>query len=212
MAINATNESKTRELIPTGNYVARCYQMVEIGTVTESVLGVEKTQKKVRIGWELPEEMKVFKQENGEQTLVISKEFTLSMHEKSNLRLALKSWRGKDFTEEEARKFDITKLVGVPCMLNIIHIASKADASKIYEQISGITPLHKSVICPLQINDNFILSFDDFDKSNFDKLPDFIKDKIRGSKEYKEMQNPNHVESVGKIENLSDENEDDLPF
>ncbi|HRH58811.1 MAG TPA: hypothetical protein PLS10_14260 [Chitinophagales bacterium] len=209
MAINATNESKPKELIPAGNYIARCYQMIEIGTITEIVMGVERTLKKVRIGWELPTELKVFKEENGEQPLVISKEFTLSMHEKSNLRLALKSWRGKDFTEDEAKKFDITKLIGVPCMLNIIHNPSKNDASKVYEQISGITPLPKGVPCPEQINQNIIISFDDFDLDKFNKLPDFIKDKIKSSKEYKELQNPNHVESSGKIETLSD---DDLPF
>src|SRR5688500_13440346 len=129
MAIHATNKTAQRELIPAGNYVARCYQMIEIGTVKENIMGDEKTLHKVRIGWELPTELKVFNPEKGEQPLVISKEYTLSMNEKSNLRKDLKSWRGKDFTEDEARKFDITALVGVPCMLNIIHKPSKRDPS-----------------------------------------------------------------------------------
>jgi len=52
MAINATsNGSVTRELIPTGNYIARCYKMIEIGTVDEVILGEKKTLHKVRIGW-----------------------------------------------------------------------------------------------------------------------------------------------------------------
>lgn len=50
MAINATNKGVKRELIPAGNYVARCYSMIEIGTVKESFQGDEKTLHKVRIG------------------------------------------------------------------------------------------------------------------------------------------------------------------
>lgn len=207
MAITAKNTTTTRELIPIGNYVARCYQMIEIGTIKETILGSEKILTKVRIGWELPTELKVFKEENGEQPLVISKEFTLSMAEKANLRIALKSWRGKDFTEEEAKAFDITKLIGAPCMLNIIHKPSK-DGTKMYEEISGITPLPKGFNCPTQINKTFILSYDDFNIEKFNSLPDFIRNKMITSDEYKAMNAPNHTE----IPNNTTEQEDDLPF
>ena len=98
MPITATNTQTQREPIPAGNYIARCYQMIEIGTVKETILGKDRISPKVRIGWELPTELKVFKEENGEQPCVISKEYTLSMAEKANLRIALKSWRGKDFS------------------------------------------------------------------------------------------------------------------
>lgn len=208
MAINATNTQTQRELIPAGNYIARCYQMIEIGTVKEIILGKEKILPKVRIGWELPTELKVFKEENGEQPLVISKEFTLSMAEKANLRIALKSWRGKDFTDEEAKSFDITKLIGVPCMLNVIHKPSK-DGTRQYEEISGITPMPKGVNCPEQINNTFILSYDDFDINKFNTLPDFIRNKMQTSMEFANIQNPNYKE----IHNSStDEIDDDLPF
>ena len=161
MAINATNSgSAPREPIPAGNYIARCYQMIQIGNVEEIILGEKKILNKVRIGWELPLELKVFSEERGEQPLVISKEFTLSLHEKSNLRATLKSWRGKDFTEKEAESFDITKLLGVQCMLNIIHKPGTKDPGKVYEQIAGITPMPKGVTCPAQINPTFVLSYD----------------------------------------------------
>jgi len=94
MAINATTNGNTpRELIPTGNYIARCYKMIHIGTVEEVILGDKKILNKVRIGWELPTELRVFNEEKGEQPLVIDKEFTLSLYEKSALRGVLKSWR-----------------------------------------------------------------------------------------------------------------------
>lgn len=209
MPILASNNSTPRELIPAGNYIARCYQMIEIGTVTEIVMGQPKTLKKVRIGWELPEETRVFRQENGEQPLVISKEYTLSMNEKSNLRKDLKSWRGKDFTEEEAKSFDITKLLGQPCMLNIIHNPSKSDPTKIYEQISGITSIPKGMKVPAQVNDTVMISYDSFDKEAFEALPDFIKVKMKGSLEYASLKNPHEREMITPI---GEEENDDLPF
>lgn len=209
MAINATNTQTQRDLIPAGNYIARCYKMIEVGTVKEIILGKEKILPKIRIGWELPMELKVFNEEKGEQPLVIDKEFTLSMADKANLRIALKSWRGKDFTEDEAKSFDVTKLLGVPCMLNIIHKPSK-DGTKVYEEISGITPMPKGVDCPEQINKTFVLSYDEFDMDKFNSLPDFIKNKMQSSMEFVSMQNPNHKE-INNAAPIGGE-DDDLPF
>lgn len=207
MAINATNKGVQRELIPAGNYIARCYQMLQIGTVEELVMGTPKVLNKVRIGWELPTELKVFSPEKGEQPYSISKEFTLSMHEKSNLRKTLASWRGKDFTEEEAKCFDITKLLSVPCMVNIIHKPSKTDPSKIYEEIGSVSPMPKGVPCPPQVNDTLLLEYENFNWSLYESLPDFIKIKIQSSSEFKEMQLPQDRHMTETNEPL-----DDLPF
>lgn len=210
MAINATsNGNAPRELIPADNYMARCYKMIEIGTVEEVILGEKKILHKVRIGWELPTELRVFSEEKGEQPLVIDKEYTLSMNEKANLRKDLKSWRGKDFTEDEARSFDITKLIGAPCMLNIIHKPSKKDPSKVYEEIAGITPMPKGVTCPEQINRSFVLSYDEFDTELFDMLPDFIKNKMMTSVEYQAVKNP---ESKSFTEQILEDESQEPPF
>ena len=186
--------------------------MIEIGTVKETILGTEKILHKVRIGWELPTELKVFNEEKGEQPRVISKEFTLSMHEKAALRTALKSWRGKDFTEEEAKAFDITKLLGVGCMINIIHKPSKSDPSKIFEEISGITGVPKGIQVPEQINKTICLSYDNFDEDVFNDLPDFIKDKMKGSIEYAAMRQPENINYYEEPVNNFVGMVDDLPF
>lgn len=212
MAITATNSGGTpRELIPTGNYIARCYKMIHIGTVEEIILGEKKILNKVRIGWELPTEQRIFSEEKGLQPLVIDKEFTLSLHEKSSLRGVLKSWRGKDFTEDEAKSFDITKLLGVACMINIIHKPSKKDPSRMFEEIAGITAVPKGFDIPAQINPTFVLDYDNFDFDKFNTLPDFIKQKMQGSVEYVSVQNPSHRE-IQSTQQVTDDLSDDLPF
>lgn len=185
MAIIAKSSggSIERKIIPAGLHVARCYGMIEIGTVTETVMGEPKTAHKILIDWELPLEKAVFTEEKGEQPFVFSKEFTLSMHEKSNLRSVLTSWRGKPFSDEEASKFDITKLIGVPCMLNIVHRVSK-DGSKTYATLAGVTPLAKGMACPDPITPTRILSFDSWNQEIFMTLPNWLADKITSSKEF----------------------------
>lgn len=212
MAITAKKgEGFERELIPAGNYVARCYKMVEIGTIQTEYLGETKMLHKVRIGWELPTELKVFNPEKGEQPCVIDKEYTLSLGEKANLRKDLQSWRGKAFTEQEAEAFDITNLLGVPCMLNIIHVQSKKDASKTYQAIGSVSPMPKGLLCPKQINPTFVFDFDTFNQEKFESLPDFIKDQIRTSEEYKALTNPT-PDAFAPATDLREEEHDDLPF
>lgn len=211
MAIIATSNGSTSfEPIATGNYPARCYSMVHIGTIEENILGSVKKLNKVRITWELPTELKVFKEENGEQPCVISKEFTLSLHEKSTLRSFLKNWRGKDFTDEEAKAFDIEKLVGAPCMLNITH-KTKKDGSGIYAEIGSVSAMPKGFVCPEPINPNFVFTYDNFDEDKFNSLPEFMRNKMVTSDEYKAIHNPNELEVKGSI-NASEEEHDDLPF
>lgn len=184
MAILAKNTSAPRELIPAGNYVARCYSMIEIGTVTETIQGQSKQLHKVRIGWEFPNDQKVYSQEKGEQPMTFSEEYTLSMNEKANLRKMLASWRGKDFTQDEAKAFDITSLIGKPCMMNIIHRPKATDPSIIYANIGSVSNIPKGLQVPPQINPTFILSYDDFSIEKFNSLPDFIKDKMKLSVEF----------------------------
>lgn len=213
MAIIAKASSGAkRDVLEAGMYLARAYQMLHIGNVEETIPGqAPKMMNKVRIGWELPTETRVFSEEKGEQPIVISKEFTLSMHEKSGLRQMLKGWRGKDFTDAEAQQFDITKLLGVPCMLNITHKPSK-DGSQVYEQISGVTPVPKGMTCPPQVNPNQELSYDNWNEELFNALPDFLKDKIKSSDEYKAMKNPEHFTFIDSKGQPIDDDESDLPF
>lgn len=204
MSIIAEKTQSERTLAPQGNHVARCYQMIHIGTIDTEYMGEKKQVNKVNITWELPNELNVFKEENGPEPFVISKEYTLSMGEKANLRKDLESWRGKGFSEQEADAFDITKLLGVPCMINIIHKTSKAGND--YAIVSGITPLPKGLECPSQINDSFEFNYGDkFDALN--KLNDWIKDKVKTSKEYQEKMNPNQ-----HSEQSNDDEDDGLPF
>src|SRR5574340_1136136 len=192
MSITATSNGTNFTPVPAGTYAARCYSMIHIGTVVDDYMGESKELNKVRITWELPTEKKVFKEENGEQPYSVSKEFTLSMHEKANLRKFLESWRGKGFTEEEAKSFDVTKLLGKSCLISIIHKTSKQGSQ--YAVISSCSTLPKGMTCPDQINPSFEFSWENFDQEKFDNLHDWLKDKMKNSNQYKLIVLPEHTE------------------
>jgi hypothetical protein len=195
------------EPVPAGTYIARCFSMVHIGTVMESYQGESKLQNKVRLSWELPLELKVFKEENGEQPYTLGKEFTLSLNEKATLRKFLESWRGKAFTEDEAKSFDITVLLGKPCMLNVIHKVSQ-KSNKTYAEIASVAPMMKGMNCPDMITPPFLFGYDPFDESLFNQLPEYLRDKVKTSLEYLQAVQPSHTQAAAAPE----QTEDDLPF
>ena len=208
MAITAKKPEGDFKKVEPGNYVARCYRMIEIGTVTENFSTGPKRAKKVMLTWELPTELNTFDSERGEEPYTISKTYTLSLHEKATLRKDLESWRGQGFTEQEAKAFDVTKLIGVPCMLNIIHKPGKIDATKIYAEIGSISRMPKGLACPNPINPSVILSYDNWNQEVFDSLSDYTKAKIEASEEYKQM-NAGVVDAVEVVNGVKI---DPLPF
>ena len=206
MGIYAEKKEGDFKQVNPGLYVARCYSMIEIGTVEQDYLGERKNVHLVNITWELPTEKEVFNEEKGEEPFVVSKMYTLSLHEKANLRKDLESWRGKGYTDAETKRFDITKLIGQPCMLNIIHEPSKTDSSKNYVRVASVSPLMKGQTCPDQINPTKLLCFEDFNWEVFDTLPDWMKDKIKSSEEYKMLVEPQAVNTP------AEQDDNDMPF
>jgi hypothetical protein len=207
MGIYAEKHEGDFQQVKPGTYLARCYMMIEVGTVKEKFQDQEKQVQKVIVRWELPTETAVFDATKGEEPFSVSKKYTLSMHEKSVLRKDLESWRGKGFTEEEARRFDITKLLGVPCLLNIVHKPSKTNPGRNFTEVSSISPLMKGQECPAQVNTTKVLSYENFNHELFDSLSDYTKDLIRSSVEFQMMQEPGNVRTETGNDELND-----MPF
>lgn len=192
MSLTLSHESQNYEPIEAGNHVARCIQVVDLGTHMEKALEFPhelRANHKIRISWELPNESKILKdQETGEETTsvsIIGQEFKGSLHENSRLRKTLASWRGRDFTDEELKGFSLDKLLGATCMLNITH--TQKDGKK-YANVTAVTPLAKGMACPAQINKSLKFEIENFTKSDFDKLPKFVQEKIKKSKEMQSLE------------------------
>lgn len=129
--------------VPAGAYIGRCYSLIDLGTQLSSGQYGEKMQHKIRIGWELFGEDEdgnplTIEVDGKEMPMTISKSYTVSLHEKAGLRKDLAAWRGKDFTDDEAKAFDVSKLVGAYGMVNV---TTSETNGKTYSNVAGLTPL-----------------------------------------------------------------------
>jgi len=182
MAIVAKNKGGSNiKPIEPGMHVARCVAMYHVGTVEEEYQGDIKHQNKVLLTWELPNNKHVFDEAKGEEPRVISKEFTLSMNPKANLRKTLESWRGQPFTEAEAKELDITVLIGIPCMLNISNKESKKGNT--YADIMSVNPMVQGTTAPDQIIESLEFNYDNISET-WEKVPKFVREKIKRSEEF----------------------------
>jgi hypothetical protein len=199
--------SGNRKIAPEGMHIARCYQIIDLGTSEQGGQFPGK-KRKINFVWELPEEMEIFDPEKGQQPFIVKAQYTLSFNEKSSLRKCVESWIGKKMDDQQAAKFNIGLLLGKPCMLNIVH-NKKGD--NIYANISAITPLAKGVTCPESFNKPIAFNVNIPDMEIFKLLPQFIQDKIKESDEFiKYMENSMNKNDESNFFNVNSDN--DLPW
>lgn len=192
------------EQVPAGVYLARCFKMIDLGTQTiESKKFGNKEARQVMLYWELlqDDDGEAVRMSDGERVFSISKTYTLSMHKKANLRADLDAWRGVPFTDDEARDFDITKLLGVFCKLQVVHNKS---GDKTYANVGTLMTTKKKAD---GVNELVGFSIEDPDMEVFESFPDWIKDKIRESAEWEE--DPSTVAEPDEAAPAAENKEDD---
>ena len=204
-------EQTQRVLIPEGNYVARAYRMIHVGTTYSEKY--EKTFNQVELTWEFPTEQHTFNDDKGPEPFATSKLYTLSLHEKSTLRAHLTAWRGKSFTPDELKGFDITNVLGAYCMIQIVHNTPEGS-DRTYANIASISSMPKGLEKPKAINQDVIFDFENnFDMQFVQNLPDFLREKIQSSNEYKDKLNQLEAQPHEEhMKAIADEPVNDLPF
>lgn len=173
---------------PAGNHIAICYRLIDLGTQLVEWKGTKKTQRKILISWELPDELMPEGEHMG-QPFTIGRRYTWSMSEKANLRHDLESWRGKAFTEEDfagPTRFNAKNIIGKPCMLSVVH---ETKDTTTYANIKSVAAIPRGLPVPAPINPPvyFSLERELFDAAVLDAMSDKLKETIKGSPEYKEL-------------------------
>lgn len=222
MALTAKADGgSTFEPIEQGIHNAVCCWIIDLG-MQEGFQG--KMQHKIMLTWEFPElriEVPVKDGSPGQtedKPRVCSKEFTLSLSERANLYKTLVSWRGKPFTTEELQGFDLRKVLGANCQIQIIHNPSK-DGTRIFSNIENVLPLPKGANKINPENEPIFFSFEECDDGAVpelpEALPDWIKDKIVKSDTWRMAENPDNLpehraQGTGIAE--PEELDSDIPF
>ena len=200
-------------ILEAGVYSAIGSMIIDLGIQKNEKFG--KSQRKFRLVWNIVgEEVEI----NGEKyPRTMSKEYSFSLGEKSNLRRDLQAWRGKAFTEEELRGFLLVNILNKGCQLQIIN---EEKNGKTYNNIASIVSLPKGTKLD-ELEETTV--FDIEDKAtweNWSKVPTWLREQIKKAENYETSGIKQFVENYEKENNIEETQEqdedlapkDDLPF
>lgn len=190
-------------LLPEDTYPAVCNMLVDLGEQYSEKF--DKTSRQILICWEIPSE----KLDNGESRR-LSKTYTASLNSKGNLRRDLIAWRGRDFTVDELKAFDLKNIVGAPCMLQVIHRVGQDGTKRAV--IGGIMKLPKGMPRPELTNGATIYDLDAEDAvDKLDELPEWVQDRIKGSETWKHLTEIQDEKAYAEAERTAIQSEEKAP-
>ena len=185
--------------LPAGTHLAICNMMVDEGTQYNE--NFKNFSHKIRVGWEIPGE--TIEVDGEQRPRMISKEYTASLSTKANLRKDLESWRGRAFTPEELKHFDLKSIVGASCMLSVIHTEYNGST---YAKVSGVMAVPKGIPKGSLSEPPTVFEIgDSADFTPLKDLPEWLGKIIMNSKEY--------LETLGEppvMEELPPDEQDEL--
>lgn len=207
MGLIAKSGGVSFDPVTEGVHNAVCYSVVDLGHHLDPTFG--KRNHSCLITWELPGERIDIERDGVKMNLprAISKTYTLTLGEKSNLRKNLQTWRGRAFTEQELEGFDIKNVLGKSCMIQVIH--NKKD-EKTYANIAAIMPLMKGVAPLVPENPLVFYSMTDHQDQIPAGVPDWVRDIIKTSDEFVSF-HPADETHPPATDDVPD-NSDEVPF
>ena len=181
-----------------GTYPAICYLLADIGVQYNERFA--KKSKQVVVGWEVIGETVTIDGEEKPRTFFNT--YTASLDSKSKLRSALKAWRGRDFTLEELKAFDLKNIVGAPCFITVT--TTEKEDGRQYSNLAGVAKLPKGFEAPAATLEPIVYDIDENDPADIAKLPEWIQKKITDSESYVQRQAKQFAEI--------DDSDGELPF
>lgn len=201
--------------VPTGMHLARCYRIIDLGTQESTYMGAVKHLHKVMLQFEVHSE-----DAQGNPTVTskgdpmsLSKNYTVTLADKSTLRKDLQTWRGKDFTADELRGFELKNVLGQWAMISVVETENNGQT---YTNIANINPVPASIKkngLPEGKNEPKIFDISNPDMALFDTFSDNLQMKIQKSPEW-QSRNGNAALSAEaqQFVDALDEIDSDLPF
>ena len=207
--------------VPEGMHLARCYRIVDMGTQAGEYQGKPTMAYKVMLQFEVHGEnnegKKLVTAKN--EPLSISKNYTLSLGDKANLRKDLQAWRGRQFTMDELKGFELKNVLGAWALLNVAKAAG--NDGKEYTNIVAINPVPKMIknTIPAGHNELKIFDINNPDMELFESFGDKLREKIRQSPEWRAVhgeRNQQYIQTPAPAakpaSNGFEDMDDDIPF
>lgn len=169
--------------VEAGTYMAICVGIFDLGEQQVEYKGKTRYTNQIMFTFELSG---VTVEIDGEQKLrQLSRSFPVSTSNKSGLRKFLTSWRGKAFSDEEIQSFNTDSLLGRSAMIQVVH-----NETGEYSNIDGVMQLPKGLPALTTSTELLCFNIDEWDDALFEKLPEWIQEKIKNSTQYQSAHAP----------------------
>jgi len=227
LEVKKTGSGEDFAPVPAGVHHAVCIAVYDIGTHMNPISGKDREQ--LVVTWEVPGERVDFETKDGEKKnmpMVISKFYTASLHEKATLRKDLEGWRERKFTDEELDGFHLGKLLGLNCMIQVMHdkkqdrtVAKILTVMKKMKNLPDIPPEHPLVIYSIPEPNmarvpKSAAEFLSWGKDIPKGTPEFVEGKIKLSHEFSALYGTSHEYNQPPPDYDQDPGfgDDDIPF
>ncbi len=181
---------------PEGQYVGQCVDTIDLGEKVESGPDwPEKLTHKCVIVFRTGE-----KNDNGD-FIDVSREFTVSMGEKANLRKFLEQWRGKPYAASQVEEgVPLHKLTGQQALLTISHKVS--SNGRTYSNITACVGVPKQMADGARV-------YTDYKRADFweERKKSYLEDARRFKSD-----NEHNPDDDGELPAAAGQDDDDLPF
>jgi len=196
--------------VPTGMHLARCYRIIDLGTQESTYMGAVKKLHKVMLSFEVHSEDAQGKptQTSSGEPMTVSKNFTVTLQDKSTLRKDLQTWRGKDFTNEELNGFELKNVLGQWAMISVVETENNGQT---YTNIANINPVPASIKkngLPEAHNETKIFDINDPDMDLFESFSENLQNKIKKSPEWERLHGSSPASASADFSDM----ESDIPF
>ena len=187
---------------------ARCYSVVDFGTAEHFYNGQSQgIQRRINVTWELPEFTAVFGEGRAPEPFIIGNEMKLSTNDNATLALLITAWRGSGLTAEEKQGFEVSKMLGKPCIMSFDVKVKQNAPAQIQQYTNKVARLVKTSIAPIPngmqemnpMNPQLFFDFDvmmgqgQFDLETFKRLPKWQRERIEKAQEFM------HFVSLGQV-------------
>jgi hypothetical protein len=125
---------------PAGTHTAVCVDVIDHGVIEVTYKSQLQRQHKITIVWQIDVNT------DDDKPFLVRRRYTCSLNEKATLRRDLESWRGRAFTDDELRSFDLEGLLSVGALVNVIH---EARNGSIYANVASVMRLPKNMTAPV---------------------------------------------------------------
>ena len=131
MSVYVSAPERKYSVADEGLHEAVCIDVIDLGIV-ESAFGPAH---KVELRFAVDQA-----DEDG-RAVIVTARYRASLHEKAKLRQHLELWRGRKFTADELKRFDLEAVLHTPCQLQIVH--NMTDDGNVWANVAAIITANK---------------------------------------------------------------------